>query len=91
MSFSIAEEEVGGVGIENLKGHYVAWNYYQTTQTPENDAFVAAYIHAAEKWNGQPQHCLDFSIAASQLKNSVAGDFNLVTEEEIIEQIPVRN
>jgi 2-dehydro-3-deoxygluconokinase len=55
------------------------------------DAFVAAYIHAAEKWNGQPQHCLDFSIAASQLKNSVAGDFNLVTEEEIIEQIPVRN
>lgn len=46
MSFSIAEEEVGGVGIENLKGHYVAWNYYQTTQTPENDAFVAAYKKA---------------------------------------------
>ena len=43
MSFSIAEEEVGGVGIENLKGHYVAWNYYQTTKTPQNDAFVAAY------------------------------------------------
>lgn len=43
MSFSIAEEEVGGVGIANLKGHYVAWNYYQTTQTPENIAFVKAY------------------------------------------------
>ncbi len=46
MSFSIAEEEVGGVGIENLKGHYVAWNYYQTTQTSENSAFVAAYKKA---------------------------------------------
>ncbi|SEQ84658.1 urea-binding protein [Treponema bryantii] len=46
MSFSIAEEEVGGVGIENLKGHYVAWNYYQTTETPENSAFVAAYKKA---------------------------------------------
>ena len=46
MSFSIAEEEVGGVGIENLKGHYVAWNYYQTTKTAENDAFVAAYKKA---------------------------------------------
>ena len=46
MSFSIAEEEVGGVGIENLKGHYVAWNYYQTTETKENDAFVAAYKKA---------------------------------------------
>ncbi len=46
MSFSIAEEEVGGVGIENLKGHYVAWNYYQTTETAENEAFVAAYKKA---------------------------------------------
>lgn len=43
MSFSIAEEEVGGVGIDNLKGHYVAWNYYQTTKTPENEKFVADY------------------------------------------------
>jgi len=51
------------------------------------DAFVAAYIHAAEKWPGQPQRCLDFSTAASQLKNSVVGDFNLVTEEEILEQL----
>lgn len=43
MSFSIAEEEVGGVGIDNLKGHYVAWNYYETTKTPENEKFVADY------------------------------------------------
>lgn len=43
MSFSIAEEEVGGVGIDNLKGHYVAWNYYQTTATEKNKKFVADY------------------------------------------------
>lgn len=43
MSFSIAEEEVGGVGIENLMGHYVAWNYYQTTKTPQNEKFVKDY------------------------------------------------
>ena len=48
------------------------------------DAFVAAYIHAAEKWPGQPQRCLDFSVAAAELKNSIVGDFNLVTEEEIL-------
>ena len=51
------------------------------------DAFVAAYIHAAEKWPGNPQQGLDFAVAAAQLKNSVVGDFNLVTEEEILEQI----
>lgn len=43
MSVSVAEEEVRGIGPENVAGHYTAWNYYQTTDTPENKAFVAAY------------------------------------------------
>ena len=51
------------------------------------DAFVAAYIHAAEKWKGDPQRALDFCTAAAMMKNSVVGDFNLVTEEEILEQL----
>lgn len=47
------------------------------------DAFVAAFLHANSKWAGNPQRCLDFSLAASALKNTVPGDFNLVTEQEI--------
>ncbi|MAS36059.1 MAG: urea ABC transporter substrate-binding protein [Anaerolineaceae bacterium] len=43
MSVSIAEEEVLGIGIENIVGHLTAWNYYQTVETPENEAFVAAF------------------------------------------------
>lgn len=43
MSVSVAEEEVRGIGPDNIAGHYTAWNYYQTTDTPENEAFVAAY------------------------------------------------
>jgi urea transport system substrate-binding protein len=43
LSVSVAEEEVRGIGPENIAGHYTAWNYYQTTDTPENEAFVAAY------------------------------------------------
>jgi urea transport system substrate-binding protein len=43
MSVSVAEEEVRGIGAENIAGHLVAWNYYQTTDTPENKKFVAAY------------------------------------------------
>ncbi|MFA6856773.1 MAG: urea ABC transporter substrate-binding protein [Treponema sp.] len=43
MSFSIAEEEVNGIGVQNLKNEYVAWNYYETTKTPENTKFVNAY------------------------------------------------
>jgi urea transport system substrate-binding protein len=43
MSVSIAEDEVRGVGVDNLVGHMVAWNYYQTTDTPANAKFVKAY------------------------------------------------
>jgi len=43
MSVSVAEEEVRGIGIENIAGHYTSWNYYQTTDTPENTKFVADY------------------------------------------------
>jgi len=43
MSFSIAEEEVAAIGPNILKDHLVSWNYYQTTKTPENEKFVAAY------------------------------------------------
>ncbi len=46
MSFSIAEEEVATIGAEILKDHLVSWNYYQTTDTPENTAFVKAYKDA---------------------------------------------
>ena len=48
------------------------------------DAFVAAYIHASERWPGDPQRCLAFSVAAAMMKNSVSGDYNLVTESEIL-------
>lgn len=43
MSFSIAEEEVKTIGSDILKGHMVSWNYYQTTETDKNKAFVEAY------------------------------------------------
>jgi urea transport system substrate-binding protein len=42
-SVSVAEEEIRGIGAENIKGHLVSWNYYQTTDTPENTAFVKKY------------------------------------------------
>ncbi len=43
MSVSIAEEEVQAIGVEYLKGHFAAWNYFQTVDTPENTKFVADF------------------------------------------------
>jgi urea transport system substrate-binding protein len=43
VSVSVAEEEITGIGPENIAGHLVAWNYFQTTETPENEKFVSAF------------------------------------------------
>jgi urea transport system substrate-binding protein len=46
MSVSVAEEEIQSIGAGNVAGHLVAWNYFMTTETEENDAFVSAYQEA---------------------------------------------
>jgi urea transport system substrate-binding protein len=43
MSVSIAEEEVKAIGVEYLKGHYAAWNYFMTIDSPANTKFVEAF------------------------------------------------
>lgn len=43
ISVSIAEEEIRGIGAGNLVGHLAAWNYFQTTDTPQNRTFVSKY------------------------------------------------
>jgi urea transport system substrate-binding protein len=43
MSVSIAEEEVKVIGIDYLLGHYAAWNYFQTIETPASTKFVQAF------------------------------------------------
>lgn len=43
LSVSIAEEEIRGIGAGNLVDHLAAWNYFQTTNTPQNKVFVQKY------------------------------------------------
>lgn len=43
MSVSVAEEEVQQIGVDLLVGHYAAWNYFQTVETPENETWVEAF------------------------------------------------
>lgn len=54
------------------------------------DAWVAAYIHACLKWPDDEQRCLDFSVSASALKNTISGDQNLVSEQEILANMTSR-
>jgi urea transport system substrate-binding protein len=56
LSVSVAEEETRGIGPDNIAGHPVAWNYYQTTEGPTNEKFVAAFKkrYGADKVTSDP-------------------------------------
>lgn len=56
LSVSVAEEEIRGIGTDVLAGHLAAWNYYQTTDTPENKKFVEAYkaAYGADRVTADP-------------------------------------
>ncbi|WP_299365373.1 urea ABC transporter substrate-binding protein [uncultured Paracoccus sp.] len=43
MAFSVGEEELSGLDTANLVGHLAAWNYFQTAESPANEAFVTEW------------------------------------------------
>ena len=50
------------------------------------DAFDGGFLHALRIFpDTDNQRILDYSLAAASLKNTIAGDFNLSTEEEILD------
>lgn len=48
------------------------------------DSFSAGLIHGMLRYEGDQAAALDFAVAASALKHTINGDFNLVSEEEVL-------
>lgn len=51
------------------------------------DAFMAGLLHARNIFPDNKQLQLEYSLAASALKNTIPGDFNLATHEEIMDVV----
>jgi 2-dehydro-3-deoxygluconokinase len=49
------------------------------------DAFMGGWLHAISLYPEDKQMQLNYSLAAAALKNTIPGDFNLSTEEEILD------
>jgi len=43
IAFSVAEDELRSMDTTALVGHLAAWNYFQSLETPENNAFVSRF------------------------------------------------
>ncbi|WP_214401322.1 urea ABC transporter substrate-binding protein [Pseudonocardia lacus] len=77
LSVSIAEEEVGGIGVDNIVGQPVAWNYYQTIASPANEKFVADFkaAYGAEKVTSDPMEAAYTSLYLWKGMVEKAGSF----------------
>lgn len=78
VSVSIGEEEVAGVGVQNLVGQYTAWNYYMTVDSPANKKFVADYKAAFPK-DGKTSDPMEAAYASMYLYKAAvekAGSFD---------------
>lgn len=55
------------------------------------DAFMGAWLHAIRLFPEDKQKQLNYSLAAAALKNTIPGDFNLSTDEEILDVMEQRH
>lgn len=84
MSVSIAEDEIRGIGADNLVGHFAAWNYFQSMKTPENDVFVKDYKarYGKDRVTDDPIEAGYFGVYlwAQAVKKAKSTDLNKVRE-----------
>ncbi|MFM2482068.1 urea ABC transporter substrate-binding protein [Celerinatantimonas sp. YJH-8] len=51
VAFSVGEQELSGIDTKPLVGHLAAWNYFQSIETPANEAFIKDW----HKFTGNPK------------------------------------
>lgn len=51
------------------------------------DSFSGGLIHGLLKWENDQAKALEFAVGASALKHTIPGDFNLVSESEVLNLI----
>lgn len=73
-------------GVLWKEGQFFSAPQYEITHIVDRvgggDAFCGGLIYGLRKYN-DPQQALNFAVAASCLKHSIFGDFNLVTVSEV--------
>lgn len=85
----------GSVSASHNSWSGVLWNGKELLQAPTyqithivdrvggGDSFMGGLIYGLMTWPGDDQRALNFAVAASCLKHTIKGDFNLVTVEEV--------
>ncbi|OWU83335.1 branched-chain amino acid ABC transporter substrate-binding protein [Oceanicola sp. 22II-s10i] len=85
VAFSVGEEELSGLDTSNLVGHLAAWNYFMSAESPENDAFIAAwkaFIGDDKRVTNDPMeaHYIGFNMWVNAVEQAGTTDVDAVRE-----------
>ena len=85
VAFSVGEEELSGLDTSNLVGHLAAWNYFMSAETPENEAFIAAwhtFIGDESRVTNDPMeaHYIGFNMWVNAAEQAGTTDVDAVRE-----------
>jgi urea transport system substrate-binding protein len=84
MSVSIAEEEIAGIGLDNVEGQLTAWNYYQTVESETNARFVEAFkaAYGEDRVTSDPMEAAYTSLYLWRAMVEEAGSFDVAAVQE---------
>jgi urea transport system substrate-binding protein len=89
MSFSVAEEELVGIGTDNMEGHYAAWNYFMSMSTPENTSWIQRYKakYGAARMTDDPIEAGYFGVYLWAEGVKKAGSFDVAKVREALKGV----
>ena len=93
VAFSVGEEELSGLDTSNLVGHLAAWNYFQSADSAENKAFIAAwkaYIKNDKRVTNDPMeaHYIGFNMWVNAVTAAGTTDVDKVSDALIGQKFP---
>jgi urea transport system substrate-binding protein len=85
VAFSVGEEELAGLDTTPLVGHLAAWNYFESVQTPENEAFIKSwhdYIKNPDRVTNDPMEAtmIGFNLWVQAVEKAGTTDTDKVLE-----------
>jgi urea transport system substrate-binding protein len=85
VAFSVGEEELAGLDTAPLVGHLAAWNYFQSVDTPENEAFIEGwreFIGNPDRVTNDPMeaHVIGFNLWVQAVEKAGTTDTDAVLD-----------
>lgn len=88
VAFSVGEEELSGLDTAPLVGHLAAWNYFQSVESDENEAFIAQwkkFIKDKKRVTNDPMEAtyIGFNMWAAAVEKAGTTDVDAVEQAMI--------